>query len=155
MTDRQTIVEAIRQMIEGQDYTPLERLIADLTPDQAVLKPAGSPYSIATLAWHTWYWNNFWMIAIRGVGDPTGGLNPHATWPEVAAEDWPGIRSRLAEVLDQSRQLAEREDLDRITWRDQTVGTNLLQIAIHSAYHIGQITLLRQELGLWPPAGGE
>lgn len=155
MTGRQMIVEAIRQMIEGEEYTPLERMIADLTPEQAARRPVGSPYSIATIVWHTWFWINVWAAAIGGAEDPYGGRDPWSDMPEISVEEWPATRERLLEVLHQARALAATEDLTRKTWRGQTVGQNLLQITVHTAYHIGQIALLRQELGLWPPAGGE
>lgn len=155
MTGSRAVAEALRQMIDGQDYTPLERLIEDLAPEQAARKPTGSPYSIATLAWHTWFWVNAWTTIIRGSGDPFQGQDPDATWPEIASEDWPMTRSRLLEALLVAQGLAASEDVDRRTWQEETVGGNLLQIAIHTAYHIGQITLVRQELGLWPPKKGE
>jgi hypothetical protein len=155
MNGEQAVEEALRQMIDGRDYTPVERLVADLTPDHACRKPPRSPYSIATVVWHTWFWVNVWAITIRGAGDPFGGHDPGATWPDVPPEDWPATRERLRESLRQASALSVSEDPDRPTWGEGTVGKNLLQIAIHTAYHIGQIALLRLELGLWPPAAGE
>ena len=108
----------------------------------------GSPYSIATVVWHTWFWVNVWVVAIRGDGDPFGGHDPDATWPVIAAADWPATREHLLGTLRQATELAATQDPDRITWEKQTVAQNLLQIVVHSAYHIGQIALIRQELGL-------
>ncbi len=155
MTGQEAVSEAMRQMVDGLDYTPIERLIADLVPEDACRKPAGGPYSIATIAWHTWFWVNAWVVAIDASGDPFQGLDPDASWPEVAPSEWPGLRERLRESLKAATALCSGQDLDRITYQDRTVGGNLLQIAVHTAYHIGQITLIRLELGLWPPAGGD
>ncbi len=155
MTGQEGIIEAIRQMIEGEDYTPLERLMADLTPEQATQKPVRSPYSIATVVWHTWFWVNLWVHEVRGTEDALGVYTPGADWRDISAGEWETMRERMLESLQQARALAATEDLARKTRQDQTVGQNLLQIAIHTAYHIGQVTLLRLELGLWPPAGGE
>ncbi len=155
MTGQEAIAEAVRQMIDGEDYTPLERLIEDLSPDEAVRKPAGSPYSIATIAWHTWFWNNVWIVRIKQDAGAGEGFTDDGKWPDIAAEDWPDTRDRLLESLRRTCELAASAEPAAKTWREQTVGGNLLQIAIHSAYHIGQIALLRQELGLWPPRGGE
>jgi hypothetical protein len=30
----------------------------------------------------------------------------------------------------------------------------LYQLAAHNSYHVGQIVVLRQALGAWPPPGG-
>jgi hypothetical protein len=35
-----------------------------------------------------------------------------------------------------------------------TVGFALLDTAMHNGHHLGQITLLRQLIGAWPPEGG-
>jgi hypothetical protein len=35
-----------------------------------------------------------------------------------------------------------------------TVREQLENAAAHNAYHMGRIVLLRQSLGVWPPAGG-
>lgn len=155
MTGQEALAEAMRQMIEGEEYTPLERMIADLTSEQATHRPTGAPYSIATVVWHTWFWIHVWVRAIGGEEDPYEGHDPVSDLPEIAAEAWPATREQLREVLQQARGLAATADPTRRTWRGQTVGQNLLQITVHTAYHIGQIALLRQELGLWPPAGGE
>ncbi len=151
MTDRTTVVEALRQMVEGDDYRPLYRLIDDLTPEQAVLRPPDAPYSIATIVWHTWFWANAWNVAIAGAGDPFGGHDPDQSWPEVGAEDWAETRSLLHASLRRSQELALTVDMEQPTWHGQTAGHNLLQIAIHTAYHIGQIALARQERGMWVP----
>jgi uncharacterized damage-inducible protein DinB len=151
MTDRATVVETIRQMIEGEDYHPLDRLINDLTPEQATLRPEGAPYSIATIVWHTWYWVNVWNVVIEGTGDPFGGMDPDASWPEVPADAWADTRERLVTSLRRAAELAATTDLERPTWQGQTAGHNLTQVAVHTAYHIGQIALARQERGLWAP----
>jgi hypothetical protein len=36
-----------------------------------------------------------------------------------------------------------------------TVGYLICDVALHNAYHLGQIVLLRCQLGLWPPQGGK
>ncbi len=155
MTGQQAVAETLRQMVEGMDYTPVQRVIGDLTPEQATTRIPGAPYSMATIVWHAWFWVNAWLVAIRGGGDPFGGHDPDASWPEVPAEEWVATRARFIESIGEALRLARSEDPDRPTWEGQTVGQNLLQIAVHTAYHIGQMTLLRQDLGLRPPPAGE
>ncbi|MBI1739487.1 MAG: hypothetical protein HYR57_01185 [Candidatus Koribacter versatilis] len=38
--------------------------------------------------------------------------------------------------------------------RESTVHRMLWQIAVHNSYHVGQIALLRRQLGAWPPRRG-
>lgn len=154
-TNKNYVAEAVRQMIDGDDYTKPERIIEDLSPDDAVRKPDHGPYSIATIAWHTWFWINVWIVQITGVGDETGGYDYNATWPEIDSKEWQQTRDKLIESLNALRNLSENVDLDKTTTAWHTNGETLLKAAVHTAYHIGQITLVRLELGLWPPKGGE
>lgn len=152
MNARQTAAEAVRQMADGEDYTPLPRLIKDLTSEQAAQKPLDFPYSIATVVWHAEFWICAWIAMIEG-GDPFRGYDPDASWPDVPPAGWPEARDGLLRSLQEARALAVREEIK--TGEDSAADRHLLQIAVHTAYHIGQVALLRQSLGLWPPAGGE
>ncbi len=155
MTGTEVVAEALRQMIDGDDIATADWLCADLAPDAAARRPGGSPYSMATIVWHTWFWVNAWNTWIRGDGDPFGGHDPDASWPEVAEADWPLVRDRLGAALHEASRLAAAADPDRVNASGRTTGQCLLQITVHTAYHFGQMALIRQELGLWPPPGGE
>jgi uncharacterized damage-inducible protein DinB len=50
------------------------------------------------------------------------------------------------------RQIESAHDGDR-----QVAGTLeavFMQMVAHNSYHVGQIAMLRQALGAWPPRGG-
>lgn len=149
MTDRDMIVDLLCQVIEGEDYRSLDRLIDDLDPMDACDRPEGAPYSIATIAWHTWFWCNLWNEGICGGENPTLGWDLDATWPEIGRGEWDKVRGDLYTALRRAALLAEEADLDQVVWDDQTASHLLMEIAVHSAYHIGQIALTRQVAGLW------
>jgi len=81
---------------------------------------------------------------------------PEAYWPAVAPRDqaeWDASVQGYEGDLDALRQLALDEGVDlfaEIPWGDgQTCLRELLLVADHTAYHVGQLVSLRQALGCW------
>jgi uncharacterized damage-inducible protein DinB len=84
-------------------------------------------------------------------------------WPAVAPGSWNDVESRFREGLDRAVALGDDTSrLDRpITPAIQfppianyTVRDGLVHIATHNAHHLGQVIVLRQMMGLWPPPAG-
>jgi uncharacterized damage-inducible protein DinB len=144
--------EAIRQMLTGRDFVPPRTMLIDLTAEQATAIPPGTPYSIATQVAHALFWQDRWLgrIAEQPLERKKG---KNADWPVVSSEQWENVRDRFLDGLKQTKKLAEG-DLTKPLWNDNTVDEVLLQIVVHNCYHLGQIALLRQLLGLWPVRGG-
>jgi uncharacterized damage-inducible protein DinB len=84
-------------------------------------------------------------------------------WPTVVPGTWTDVRERFLAGLERAAALggpAEAPDrpldppiefplLARYTLRDA-----LVHVANHNAHHLGQIIVLRQLMGLWPPPSG-
>ncbi len=146
--------EAIRQLITGNDFEPPERMLADLTPEQATAVPEGFPYSIADQVGHMLFWQKRWLGRIyeRTLERKRGKLGE---WRAVSLEEWDTVRSAFLAGLHEAEVTAQDEsELERRLWNGDTVDEILLMLALHNAYHLGQIALLRQMLKLWPPRGG-
>ena len=75
---------------------------------------------------------------------------PTDGWPELLRAFRAGIEQCVA-LTGEERALAEPYHWGQET---MTVGYALLDVAAHNAYHVGQIVLLRQLIGAWPPEGG-
>lgn len=140
-----------------------EVVLSGLTPEQATTKPQGAPHSIAEIVAHICFWQDYFNQAAR---QGFRGLPRHASegWPPCSAADWLELHDRFLSVIRESQEIAaDAPDLDlkllpegvKIPFLDHdTRGSGVLHGAIHSAHHLGQIVLLRQILGLWPPAAG-
>ncbi|HLK15098.1 MAG TPA: DinB family protein [Fimbriimonadaceae bacterium] len=127
--------EALNQLIEGKDFDPPARLLSNIKPEAAVRVPAGAPYSVATNVAHTDIWNRVWLNQIEG--KPRG--NPFPDFPVIEEAAWAGVRERFLEHLVRARELAETQTNSKQVGR-------LIQIAVHTAYHVGQIKLLKRML---------
>ena len=147
----------------GVGFHSPEVVLSGLTPEQAVARPTGAPHSIAEIVGHMCFWQDcFNQIARNGFT----GLAEHAEdgWPPCTAGEWPALHDRFLAVIRESQEIASSAlDLERKLLPDgvelpfldrETRGSGVLHGAIHSAHHLGQVVLLRQILGLWPPAAG-
>ena len=89
--------------------------------------------------------------------DYVGRAWPEGYWPGVAPQDdaeWDASVKAYQSDLHALQQLALDESVDllaAIPWGDgQTRLRELQLVADHSAYHVGQLIVLRQVLGCWP-----
>lgn len=148
-----TVQEALKQIAEGRDFDSLTDLLKDLTAAQAVNVPTGSPYSIATLTYHTWFWQDRWLKQIDGEHTPPWTAeDDDSDFPVILPEDWESIRLKLLTDFTQVQGLANQpESFDRVTQFGDTVEVLLLRNALHCAYHLGQIMLLRRLMSLDSP----
>lgn len=145
--------EALRQCVEGEDFIPLSVLLNDLTPEQATAIPLGCPYSIAGVVGHMLFWQERWLSIIDELPvEAKRGKN--GDWPRIDAASWMQVRGDfLRGETSALRKAQNQSELLRKTKSGKVVERFLLQMGIHNTYHAGQIVLMRQLLGCWPPAG--
>jgi len=84
----------------------------------------------------------------RFVGKTLDEIGPLPTLSEITAA-WDAVSPHLLTVLDEltTEDLA-REATRRLPGSDGTVGSVLPFLAQHDSYHIGQMAILRRQLGL-------
>ncbi len=145
-----------RLLTGGGEFVPPERLLGDLTEEQALPMPPGSAYSIAGIVAHMRFWQDRNIARARGESLPRPEhLND--TFPVPVAGEWAASRAAFLSGLDACSQVAAEKAGETSPDRsDASLGYDLAECpALHSAYHYGQIAMLRQLQGLWPPEGGD
>ena len=142
----------------GQAHAGFEAAIKDFPPELQGKVPDGLPYSAWQLLEHL-------RIAQRDIlnfsAPPTGGYHPlewpKDYWPESAAPPSAAAWEQSAAAIRKDRESFEaligrpEADLTKpFRWGD---GQNLLReallIADHTAYHVGEMIVLRRLLGAW------
>lgn len=136
--------EALRQIIEGDDFSTPAGLLRSIRAEMAVAVVPGSPYSIATNVEHARIWQDLWLCRLRGEKIPR--VDYGKDFPEVAPKEWPKIRSAFIEGLSEAHAIACRAPFEHGAADDATAIRTLLKIANHGAYHIGQVVLLKRLL---------
>jgi len=126
----------------------------------------GVPYTIYGLVWHAAYWMDYEKRRIEGES-PAYPEHAEASWPESPAPkdeaEWTRavawFKQGIADLLalaslppeETAREIAKTHE--SVNQSDR-VGDIAWQVMVHNSYHLGQVVLLRQALGAWPPPAG-
>jgi len=142
--DAATVAETLRQIIEGEDFSPPERMLK-LSARRACFRPEYFPYSLATNVWHCDYWNRLWLARLTGEGKLPENIWAE-DWQIPQESEWDETRTRFVANLHRAREIAQAIPFKHALKSDQDAIRRLHQIAVHTAYHIGQIALLKRML---------
>src|SRR5262245_10660321 len=148
-------------LIDTTTHVRPAQTIEGVSSQQAMQRLSGASHSIAEILAHMVFWQEFFQRRCEGIAQ----LIPQKAkegWPDVQSDGWPALQSRFIDGLEAIVKMADEGDLDRkitpalevpvlahMTTRDVVV-----HVANHNAHHLGQIVILRQMMGLWPPPSG-
>jgi uncharacterized damage-inducible protein DinB len=151
-------VRRISRLLEhGYDRQPWYgtafcKLLAEVTAEQAAVKPFPGAHSIWQEVLHTIAWRKFGLRLLRG--ESVSGLADEENWPEPVICDAGAWKATLEELArTQTELLAALADFpdERLTDKapDKPFSLYVLLHGIihHDAYHAGQIALLRKLSG--------
>lgn len=146
-------------LIETTPFMPPARILDGLSTEDAEKRPTRSPHSIAEVVAHMAFWQEWFGRRAQGAGEP---MARHAEegWPAVASGSWPSLRERFVSQLERLSELgthggrAVDPPLEYPPLAYYTIADALLHVSMHNAHHLGQVVLLRQQMGLWPPPSG-
>lgn len=151
---RKSLVELLRG---GQAHTPAEVALAGVTPERRHMRPEGKLHSV-------WEELEHLRIAQEDILRYTLDSSwvspewPGSYWPPVnerpTAERWTASLSAFFADLEAIIRLVEDEGRDLTAaiphGEGRTYLRQVLLIADHNAYHLGQIVQIRKLLGDWP-----
>lgn len=147
-------------LIETTPSIAPARALEALLPEQADLRH-GSLHTIAEIVSHLAFWQDWFRGRCEGGTDPMPA-SAALGWKTPVAGTWPEVRERFLAGLDRLVAFGEREDPSRVLappldlphLAGYTVGDVLVHVANHNAHHLGQVIVLRQLMGAWPPPSG-
>jgi DinB superfamily len=130
----------------AHDFASPRNILEGISAVQATQDIKGLPYTIAEVLAHTNANLTFNLILLRD------GLEPsQENWPKVKPDEWEALKREFLENLNTLSQLAHTLDLSAIVYPAAetepawTVGYKLAaSVAKHTAYHLGQIALLKR-----------
>lgn len=138
-------------------FAPRAKLLRGLPLSEVGARPGGAPHSIYQELWHVA--TALKMSLEHGrVTLESWPLSEHfpATAAPSSEVEWNDLVAEFLELSERAVQLSHDPDWltsadpgyeeHLLTWRDA-----LEFLAVHTAYHLGKIVALRQNLGAWPP----
>lgn len=153
---RKQLVELLRG---GNAHADAETCLKDFPLDKASVKPDGSPHSVWQLLEHMRvalhdlleFSINSNYIAPKWPDDYW--LSPERASQSPSAEEWEKSAKAFREDLKAFENLVNDRASNlyaEIPWGEgQTLLREILVAADHNSYHLGQIVLLRKQLGVW------
>lgn len=158
MTDRQDAARvALGNALHGTGaHVDTRRIFAGLDWTRAGIRPPGAPHSVYEVLGHMLYWQE-WVVRWLGGARPPVPEHASGSWPRGASavnkREWDQAVRRFAAGLAAFDRAARGADLLSRTGKRSRLEM-LHMIASHNSYHAGQVVVLRQILGAWPPPGG-
>jgi hypothetical protein len=145
LTAQQAVAETLRQLVHGKDFEPPSKLLGSIKSEQAVAIAPGCPYSIATNISHAEQWQRSWLHSLKKL--PRFDVwKDGKDFPVVPPQDWDAVREAFLSGLNDALALAEGSPFAHQMRSEEAALRKLNQIAIHGAYHIGQVRLLKRIL---------
>jgi uncharacterized damage-inducible protein DinB len=155
--DRKILDEALGHALSGKGaHIETKAVFSALEWTVAGRRPEGTPHSIYQLLNHMLYWQEWVLQWLDGEPPP---LPKHASgsWPgdvsPASRTEWMRAIRRFRTGLDRAARRSRKADLVSKRGTRSRLGM-LHTIASHNSYHAGQVVLLRQQLGAWPPPSG-
>lgn len=138
-------------------HASFEQAVDNLPVHLRGVRPSGLPHSPWELVEHI-------RITQRDILDFSAGEEyrelewPADYWPAVPEPPSPGAWTQSIAEVREDREALQRlvrdaaVDLEAVTRHgtSQTYLRELLVVVDHTAYHVGQLVLVRQALGAWP-----
>jgi hypothetical protein len=149
---------AIARLLDWEDaHSGLDKIVSGLSPSLQGKVPPGLPYSPWQLLEHI-------RITQQDILDFC--VNPEYRelhwpadyWPKSpappSASAWDKSVAGFRKDRETLKQLALNESIDLLekvpAGEDQTYLRELLLVADHTAYHLGELVVVRRALGAWP-----
>lgn len=138
-------------------FAPREAVLRGLTLDQASARPGGATHSIYQELWHVTEVLRRSLDSGRAVLEswPLAEHFPTSAAP-ASDDEWRGLVTSFLECSRRAVEMSHQPGwLDTpepvygemgLRWRDA-----LEFLAVHTAYHMGRVVMLRQLQGAWPP----
>jgi uncharacterized damage-inducible protein DinB len=137
-----------------------DEALSGLEAEDAAFRPGPGAHTIWELVRHLSFWEDLVTDRLGGMPLGPGRISNKSTFDGCEPEDRASWKEAAGRLLSANRRLAaavgrlEDAQLDQpLPGEQKTLLKDLLEgMALHQAYHLGQIVLLRKLLGKWPPA---
>jgi uncharacterized damage-inducible protein DinB len=149
-------------LVDTFAYIPPRHAIDGLSAEDAERRVAGATHSVAEIIAHLTFWQSFFTRRVEGVHEPMVSSAAQG-WPSVAPGSWDEIQAHFLAGVERLAALGGAPDkldaqlsppLEFPPLAHYTVRDVLTHVGVHNAHHLGQVVVLRQTMGAWPPPSG-
>lgn len=141
--DRSALVLIFDHILEGHDIPTPEGMLK-VKAEAAATQIEPAPYSLLTNLAHATLWQRFWLQKLAGGKRSSTMKEWKDDFRVPDAEEWEGLRREFLEGLKEARRIAASDPFDHQIKDDGEAIDTLVKIAVHGAYHCGQMNLLKR-----------
>jgi uncharacterized damage-inducible protein DinB len=135
---------------QEQWFVPAKVAVTGLTAEQANWTPSKGNHSVGQLAYHLWFWDSRALLRFNGEKPGAFSGNNDETFDDFTPAQWDDVQKKLDQVMTDWEKAVETADDARLAANASLVE----HVAMHNAYHIGQILYVRKLEGVWDPSKG-
>jgi hypothetical protein len=155
--DGRGLEKLARRALSGKGaHVETKDVFSGLDWDTGGSKPRGASHSVYEILKHMSYWQD-WVVEWLKGKDPALPRHASSSWPGSAGpsnrRDWDDAVRQFRRGLVELERGCRGADLSSGPGRKSRLEM-LHTIGAHNSYHAGQVALLRQLLGNWPPPSG-
>ena len=156
-SDRKILERTVCRALSGKGFhAEAKNTLEGIDWMTAGTRPDGAPHSVFQLLNHMTYWQE-WVVRWLDGEKPAIPKHASGSWPGSTGpkgrKEWEQAVRRFGHGLDEMDRRSR--DTDLLSSPGGKSRLEMLQtIASHNSYHLGQVVLLRQMLGVWPPPSG-
>ncbi|WP_282086085.1 DinB family protein [Aquimarina algiphila] len=140
------LVQQLKNTHTNQEwFVPTKKAIEGLTPEQSNWKNNTEDHSIRELISHLIFWNEMNLKAFKGEEVPEFNNDNKDTFKKNSELDWKNVTKKLDSIQTEWEQVTENASEKQIAeWNIE-----IANMALHNAYHTGQILYIRKLNGWW------
>lgn len=143
MTTSEALVKLFDELLQGHDI-PSASEVCRISKTRAFESINPVPYSFATNLQHAVLWQNFWLQRMHAGRKSPGMTEWNNDFCEPEPREFEGLRSELIAGLEECRSIAAGKASLPESVAEEDVVRDLILIAVHSAYHLGQMNLIKR-----------
>lgn len=150
-TLRSLLLEQLKATHTNKDwFVPANIAVQGLTAEQASWIDGHGNHSIGQLAYHLAFWNAQELAIFKGETPAKYGGKNDETFSSFDDKRWNETVHQLDQVMVDLEKYVESADAKSLEKNASMIAT----LAMHNAYHIGQIIYIRRLQGSWNPEMG-
>jgi uncharacterized damage-inducible protein DinB len=133
------LAEVFRQILSGADIADPRKLL-NMPAKNAAQRLPGFPYSILENLWHAVFWQTIWLDRLEGKAT----MRYTEDWQSPPASEFEELRERFVANIEKAHKLTKAKTLKHKMKSDEVALKQLTAMAIHDAYHIGQMNVMKR-----------
>lgn len=150
-TLKSILLEQLQTTHNKQDwFVSANTAVAGLTAEQASWSDGKGNHSVGQLVYHILYWDRQSLAKFKGETPEKFSGNNDDTFTGYDPKKWAATVQQLDEVMTQlEKVVAGANEKQLEAW-----APTIARIGTHTAYHVGEIVMVRKEQGSWDPSKG-